>query len=78
MKDELLILGYGFLCFFGGYWLHATSGVVEEQSQPPTNYHATCADDIFNGEVIKKGKKYYLDSGQEIWIPLKECVLVEL
>lgn len=50
----------------------------DHKASKPTHYHATCTDDIFNGEVIKKGKKYYLDSGQEIWIPLKECVLVEL
>lgn len=77
MKNELLITGYGLACFFLGYWLCAIQVDKTEQPQS-THYQATCTDDIFNGEVIKKGKKYYLDSGQEIWIPLKECVLVEL
>lgn len=68
----ILIFSIGLILFM---WIQSERG---KEFNKPTHHHVTCADDIFNGEVIKKGKKYYLDSGQEIWIPLKECVLVEL
>lgn len=74
-KEISALIGFCFcFCFVAGLFIRQGDNSFKQ----PTHYHVACTDDIFSGEVIKKGKKYYLDSGQEIWIPLKECVLVEL
>lgn len=78
MKGNAIVFMSIYLSFALAVAIVLNNYKQEKQTSKPTHYHATCTDDIFNGEVIKKGKKYYLDSGQEIWVPLKECVLVEL
>lgn len=79
MKNELLILGYGLLCFGGGYWLHSTGGIddaITPELSKSTIYTVKCVDDILTGEFVKVNDKYFRhDATEPTWIPLSQCGL---